>query len=81
MDTAGRVTLAKTFDSPEDLDAFLDDGIELDNQTHCPRCGFGPCDILSMPNPAGWWSRLGKARCPHCRLEFTIRALDEDPPD
>ena len=68
----------KQFSDWDGFDEYLDDGIDVENQTHCPRCGFGPCDILKAPDPAGRWSRIGKARCPHCGAKFNITAHDED---
>jgi len=44
----------------------------------CPRCGCNGVKVEQMPNPAGWMSRIGKARCEHCRARFQIQAIDED---
>jgi hypothetical protein len=53
--------------------------VDLDvSELSCPRCGFQDCRIEQMPNPAGWMSRIGKARCEHCRARFQIQAIDED---
>jgi len=70
--------VAKAYNNWEGIEDDYGPDFDLDNRTACPRCGFGPCDIIKVPDPAGWWSSIGRARCPHCRLIFDITAADED---
>ena len=48
---------------------------ELDTlDLYCPKCGINDVRVIRLPNPAGWWSRFGEARCNQCRCKFPIRA-------
>ncbi len=51
---------------------------EFINELFCPRCGALDVDIVRLPDPEGWFTRIGKAHCRFCGMTFPIRAIDEN---
>lgn len=70
------------FNNQEELDAAYPRGVEIDDfSLHCPYrdCGAGPhaIEVLRVPNPKGWWSRQGRAKCEECGREFPVEIEPE----
>lgn len=68
--------------SNEQFDAEYADNVELlTHNLYCPfrDCGAGShaIEVLRQPNPDGWWTRQGRARCEDCGREFPIEAEPE----
>ena len=72
--------MARTYDSWNELNADFERGFDIDTaDLVCPnkRCPCGiNIEVLQLPNPRGWWSRSGQARCLDCGTRFQIAGSD-----
>ncbi len=46
----------------------------------CPHCGCNDSQVIQSPTGAGWWGRIGKARCKHCHRPFSFQFVGPTAP-
>jgi len=46
---------------------------------YCPRCGAAhTVHVVRMPQPNGWFHRLGEAVCDECQIKWPIEGLPSE---